>query len=706
MTEIEIERVLTKARKLAEKHLHSEAIKIIIELSIRFPENQQIIEFLQQKIREGGSSKEIDCEKQFSNALKKLYQTSQKSEIIKYSLTYLKVLPNSSKILYILGVAYSQSGQIEEAKTTFEKVLKLYPNHIEAHNNLCIIYRNLGLLDLALRTIKFATKLDPRNAQSFYNEGLVLFSLGSFGKSIESFKKAAAFKPNYAEAYNNCAVAYSELGETNLAIEHYKKAIEINPAYAEAHNNLGSSYIEINQFSDARKKFEKAITINGTFANAFFNLGNLHHKMNAINDAISAYKRAIEIDNNFISAYNNLGLCLNEIGLLQEAIDTFHRAIFINPNSAESYNNLGLSLNELGDFSEAKKAFKKALKIDKCFANAYRNLSPLVKFQKTDPEVTQIASCLKNGNINNFEKCILQYTFGKINEDLEKFQDAFKNYVTAGKLRRVNSDYTIDVDRKLFERIKEEQSKRSELNISLKIDYFKTIPIFILGMPRSGTTLVEQILAAHPEVYAAGEIDYFSELVMPIINGKRPISLKSLEHVRDEYLSKIRKLSDKKSYITDKMPHNFLYIDLIRQILPEAKIIHVKRDPAATCWSNFKQFFSGEGLWYSYDLNDTVEYYTMYRQLMNRWKKWHSDNIYDFDYDILVLEQERLTRLLLQHLGLNWNQKCLYPHKNKSVVKTASLYQVRQGIYQNSSKNWLKFADEINNVFEPLKSLN
>lgn len=671
MSEIEIDGILLNAKNLANKDLHSEATKTIIDLLNRFPENQRIIEFLQEQVREAGSRKEIDCEQHFLNELKKLYQASQKGEIIKYGLLYLKILPNSSKILYILGVAYVQSERIEEAKTSFEKVIKLQPNHIEGLNNLSIIYKSLGLFDLALKTIKLATELEPRHAQSFYNEGLILISLNSYKESIEAFKKA----------------------------------IDIKPTYTEAHNNLACLYIENHHFSKARKAIEQAISIDENFADAFFTLGNLHHKENALNDAISAYRRAIKIDPNFISAYNNLGLCLNEIGLLQDAIDTYVKAISINPNSAEIYNNLGLSLKELGNFSDAKNAFKKALQIDPCFANAYRNLSPLVKFQKTSPEVTQIENCLKNGKIDNFKRCLLHYASAKINEDLEKYQEAFESYVIAGKLRRENIDYSIDVDRKLFDRIREEQARRLEMNICLEIKYFDPTPIFILGMPRSGTTLVEQILVAHPKIHTAGELDFFSELVMPLINQKKSISSQSLEYVRNEYLSKIRKLNYGKPYIIDKMPHNFLYIDLIRQILPEAKIIHVKRDAAATCWSNFKQFFNGEGLWYSYDLKDTVRYYTMYRQLMDYWKKLHCDNIYDLDYDVLVLEQEKITLQLLQHLGLNWSTKCLYPHKNKSVVKTASVYQVRQGIYKNSSKKWLKFADKLNSVFEPLKNL-
>jgi hypothetical protein len=203
-------------------------------------------------------------------------------------------------------------------------------------------------------------------------------------------------------------------------------------------------------------------------------------------------------------------------------------------------------------------------------------------------------------------------------------------------------------------------------------------------------------------VQGAGELKFLSSLGGSIARGDKPLTIENMTEFHMKYLEELAKLSNGYQFVTDKMPHNFLYIALILKALPEAKIIHVKRNPAATCWSNFKHYFSSNGLGYSYDLSDTVQYFNLYQDLMNFWDDLYPDQIYHLDYDRLTVEQELETRQLVEHLGLDWEDACLSPHENKRSVRTASQQQVREKIYSGSSEEWRKYELYLDGAFDAL----
>ena len=227
-------------------------------------------------------------------------------------------------------------------------------------------------------------------------------------------------------------------------------------------------------------------------------------------------------------------------------------------------------------------------------------------------------------------------------------------------------------------------------------------PIFILGMPRSGTTLVEQIVSSHSEVTGAGELDYVRRFGQAISQGEINPSTEVILGFRQIYIEALKKRSNARFIVTDKMPQNFRYVGLILSAFPDANIIHVNRDPSATCWSNYKHFFATKGLGYSYALDDVVTYFGLYRDLMQFWQGHYEDRIYNLSYDNLTINQEDETRKLIQHIGLEWEDVCLSPHNNKRSVRTASSQQVRREIYQGSSQKWRKYEPFINGIFDKL----
>ena len=217
--------------------------------------------------------------------------------------------------------------------------------------------------------------------------------------------------------------------------------------------------------------------------------------------------------------------------------------------------------------------------------------------------------------------------------------------------------------------------------------------------------MVEQIISSHSHVHGAGELGILHRFAAPLSNGNQIINSDSILEVRKSYLNELEKVSNGSPFITDKLPQNFFYIGLILKALPEVKIIHVKRNPAATCWSNFKHYFSSTGLGYSYDIEDTVSYFRMYQDLMSFWDDLYGDHIYHLSYDKLTLEQEPETRKLIEHIELGWEDACLSPQDNKRSVRTASQQQVREKVYTGSSDAWRKFEPYLNGVFDEFEKL-
>jgi len=289
-----------------------------------------------------------------------------------------------------------------------------------------------------------------------------------------------------------------------------------------------------------------------------------------------------------------------------------------------------------------------------------------------------------------------------MNEDIGKLDIAFENYVAGGALRQKLLAYDLEQDRSLFSKIKDTATSLKDIEFNASITATPYTPIFILGMPRSGTTLVEQIISSHSHVHGAGELLFLHRLAASLNCGDQIMNSNSILQVREAYLNKLDKVSNGTPFVTDKMPQNFFYIGLISKAFPEAKIIHVKRDPVATCWSNFKHYFAAAGLGYSYSLEDTRSYFKLYRDLIKFWDDLYGDQIYHLDYDRLTVEQESETRKLIEHIDLDWENSCLLPQKNKRSVRTASQQQVRKKVYTGSSDAWRKFEPYLNGVFDEL----
>ena len=560
---------------------------------------------------------------------------------------------------------YNQ-GELENALKQSEELTLIYPKAYVFWNFVGACSALLGDLDKAIEAFQKVVALKPKNIVAYNNLGNVFQEKGNFTKAIEAYRRALVLQPDFAEAITNMGNVLQKQGKSKRALEFYKKSLSLKPHLAEAHFNMGILLEEQKSYKEAIVAYRKAIVHKPNYFESFYNLGTLLHETQDFEEALKAYKQAIYFKPDFAEAYNNLGNLLKDLDLIEEAIDAYRQAIIFKPD----------------------------------FAVAHRNISNIKNYKPGDEQIPLIQSLIDDPNIKGEQRCNLLYAFAKIKEDSGEFEVALNSYIEAGELRKKELDYDFQGDEQLFGHLKRTapnlvKNPLTDSNLSLTC-----CPIFILGMPRSGTTLVEQIISSHSMVNAAGELPFLGHFGNKIATGERTISRKNLNFVRSSYLKELNNLSDGKLFVTDKMPHNFMYIGLICASIPEAKIIHIGRDPAATCWSNFKHYFPVQGLGYSYNLKDTVNYFELYEDLMSCWDELVGNRIFHLNYDELTVDQENQTKQLLRHLGLDWEASCLSPEKNKRIVKTASQLQIKQKVYKGSSESWKKFEPYLNGIFD------
>ncbi|MCP4024353.1 MAG: tetratricopeptide repeat protein, partial [Desulfobacteraceae bacterium] len=437
---------------------------------------------------------------------------------------------------------------------------------------------------------------------------------------------------------------------------------------------------------------------------AHTNLGNVFMAGGDLTNAEKCYQNALKIDPDHINALNNLGNARKKAGKPEAAESAYQKAIALKPDLAEAHSNLGVIFQENGQLEKAVASFKKAISINPALAETHKYLSFAVRHTEYDQDIKAMERLYNQKTITPQQRMFLGFALGKAFEDLKEYDKAFEYIAQANRLMRSTIHFSIEETQTLFDRITKTFTK-DFFDACNEFGHPDPTPIFIIGMPRSGTTLVEQILASHSRVFGAGERNAFMSLTQNILSrlfstSHHPDTIKTFktisQQIGQEYISTIRQQSHDAKHITDKMPYNFLLVGLIKTCLPNAKIIHCKRNPMATCFSIFKNHFPDtKANLYAYDLNELGQYYNLYQSLMSHWKKVLPNYIHEINYEDLVSAQEKHTRQMLNFCNLPWDKQCLSFHKSKRKVATASAFQVRQPIYEDSVQFWKRYEIEL-----------
>ena len=510
------------------------------------------------------------------------------------------------------------------------------------------------------------------NLQKKIQTVLDLYKEKNLTKSESLCKELLTIYPNVIILYNILGLILTDQKKIDEAIKCYEKGIKIKPDYAMIYNNLGIIYETKEDYIKAENYYKKSINLDNKISEPHNNLGNLYKFLNKYSDSINCYKNAIRL----------------------------------NPKFAASHYNLGIAYKTIGKFEDAKNSLKEAIKLNSFFCIAHRNLSELIKYTKSEDHFNILKELYSNPKINNVQKIELSFALGKAYDDVKDYDKAFHHYSNGNELRRKNINFSIEDEKSAFNNIKK-IFDHSIFTKFLKSGFCDDTPIFILGMPRSGTTLVEQILSSHPSVFGGDELNFIPDLINKTsdftVENISNINIKKLEEIGKKYINQVKKLSNNSKRVTDKLPINFKWIGFIKLILPNSKIIHCTRNPKDNCLSIFKNYFVNPQLNFAYNLEEISEFYLLYIDLMKYWKRIFPNFIIEAKYEKIIENPKKEIQSLVKACNLPWNDNCLKFYDNKRPIKTASDTQARKKIYKSSIDVWKNHENNLK-IFQKLPS--
>jgi tetratricopeptide (TPR) repeat protein len=605
-----------------------------------------------------------------------------------------------------LGMALTARGRIDEAVTHCRSALRLDPNHAGAHHNLGVALAAQGRIDDALAHYERAVALSPDNTGARYDLAQALRAKGRMKDAAGQFERVLMLNPGHTGAHYNLGVALTAQGSPEGAASHYERLLVLNPNHAEAHNNLAIILNEQGRSEEAVAHFRRSLALNPDHPFTHNNLGIALATQGRIGDAIAHYERALILKPDHADAHNNLGFALATEGRMEDSMPHYLRALAINPDHAEAHNNLGCLYKEEGRFEEATEHYERAIAIRPDYGEAHMNRADIKTFAPGDADVTALEALAGRDNLSTNNKLYVNFAAAKALEDSGNYPRAFEHLRKGNALRRRQVNYDEMSNRNFFQRI-------SAVFDSSLFHRFEgqgdpsTIPVFVLGMPRSGSSLIEQILASHPQIQGAGERKDLEIAASGVFTAQYPECVPdadgdSLRRIARAYLDRLPAAADGKVRITDKAPGNFRHIGLIRLIFPNARIIHTVRDPIDTCVSCYSKLFRS-GLEFSYDLAELGRYYRWYEELMTHWRSVvPPDAILDVSYEELVDDVEGQARRLIDYCGLPWDDNCLSFHRNSRPVRTASSVQVRKPLFRSSLQRWRRYEAELAPLLDEL----
>ncbi len=520
-----------------------------------------------------------------------------------------------------------------------------------------------------------------------------LFAQNKLDELIDQADRLAAEFPKSAQPHNILSVAYNAVGDYYAAVDSAEQAIRIQSDYAKAYVNLGNALASLGESDKALDSYRHAVLIDPDFAEGHNNLGAFLISLDRHEEAAETLVMAVNSKPDYFKAWNNLGCAQAELGHSEDAIASFRQAIELNPDSSEAYNNLGGAMLDAGCKQEAMGNFRCAIELNQSYAEAYRQLANLTNFEANHPLYARMQEVFASDHLTDTQRMHLCFGLAKAEDDMDHVEQSFRHLKQGNKLRQDMYGYDIEEDRDLFRRIQSAFSTTRQADRGDADSEF--IPVFILGMPRSGTTLVEQILSSHSMVHGAGEVPTLDHGLNNITWDERGVNADQLRLLRIHYLNWMDNLNVSERLITDKSPLNFRWIGFILQSMPEARIVHIRRDPRATCWSIYRHFFSTHAHGYGYDMDNLTAFYELYVEMMEFWEQRYPDLIHHTCYETLTENQEEETRKLLDYCGLPWEDQCMDFHLSGRAVTTASSQQVRQKMYQGSSNAWRKYEERL-----------
>ena len=655
--------------------------------------------------------------------------------------------PRNPDARNVLGVILHRAGRLEEAMKSIREGIRLNPDVPNYYCNLGEMERQAKNLDAATIALERAIALDPNSVQAWNNLGIVYFDKRQFRKAVEAYEKSIALNPSYAEAYNNLGNAIRMVEGPQAALVEYERAIEQRENYAEAYNNMGTALRDMQRFDEAELAFLRALAFRPSYIEATNNLANLmifqkryDEALRLLGDLLKLYPKdpqtlvnvartqllrgshlqaegavkAVLAENpDSVDALNLYGQICHELDRYDDALVSLERALALDPGNLEALNHYGVVLKSVGRLDDARKAFIRALEVEPRALGAYSNIVDLEKFTPDNPLFIAMRQIIERAKDPEHERfTAMHFALGKAYEDMGEYETSLRHYGIGARQKRSTLNYDEAEVFKFFD----------DIRVTFDEDYFRNkpfegrptkLPIFIIGMPRSGSTLTEQIISSHPKVFGAGEIKTLSASIgmlrvkfpslarfPQLARTMRPTQFGALA---DSYLKAIGSYSETATRVTDKLLTNYYFAGLINTLFPNAKIIHTMRNPVDSCLSSYTKLFQDD-MPHSYDFRELGRYYGKYWELMAHWRKiLPAGAMLEVKYEDLVANPEAKAREVVAFCGLEWDDRCLKFHESDRPVKTASVSQVRQPLYTSSVERWRRYGDGLLPLVEALE---
>ena len=545
-------------------------------------------------------------------------------------------------------------------------------------------------------------------------EAIKLHSEKNFVAAEKIYRKLINNNPKNYDVIRHLGILYQDLGNLETAFNFFTKSLKINPNGFESLNNLGVIHLSNNNYLLALKCFNQSLKIKPDYVPTINNLAGYYHKKQMKKEALLYAKRGLQFQPSNPMALNQFAKALIINSELEEAISVLQNLVSDYPSNDDFKINLASAYKEMGEFKKSKEI------TDKGFIKNYKIISYFVSYvtdkknKLLDEHIAFYENYIKDTKNDIDSKIVVSYSLFNYFRNQDLVNKAGEYLTKANELQFSRQKFNIENEKKFFLKIKE--LFESKKNISLNASDAKLKPIFICGMPRSGTTLCEQIISSHSKVVGAGELNYLCNLIgLEKYVCASEQNIKRFEETlnnhdmliaaREGYLEQLAAHVEKNDtvYVCDKMPHNFVLIGLIKILFPESKIIYCKRDPMDNCFSLYTHKFLEMSHQYSYDQETLGEYYMLHIDLMDYWLGKEDNNIFVLDNEELVQNQESISKKLIEFCDLEWEDECLEFHKNKRQVRTASIEQVRQPMNTKSIGAWKKYESflvELNSVLK------
>ena len=645
----------------------------------------------------------------------KAIQSGMFNRAEKCYLEILKIDPNINEAHNALGFIYTFSKQHEKAVAQLKMILKSHQNDANLHHNLGNNLYELNDYEEAVAHYQTAIKLNPSFIDSYTQCGMVQRKLKKYDLAIECLQQAFKFDNFNPKVLHGLGITYAILEDYPRAIEYLSKAVALAPNNNEINLCLARALEGADLGHDADIQYHNTCSKFPDYLDAFLAYGDLLTKNRFFNEALECFNHAHQLAPEQLDIVEDIGKSYLSMADTDMAVKKFNEVLLKEPKRISSLVGIEQAYQETGKLEAAISVCDQIIAIDAHEPVGYVLKSRVRKSNPEDGLAEHLLKLTENHTLSESHQIDIHFALGKIFDDRNKHEIAFNHYAIANDLKNKSIHYDIS----------ENEARFSKLIEFFNADFFKkqqnigadsNLPIIIVGMPRSATTLTEQIISSHPDVLAAGEVHFWGDTTRGMRHRLHsqfsyPDCLKDIQatHAKDiasEYESTLAKITGANTipkHFTDKMPQNFLNVGLIALLYPNVKIIHTKRDPIDTCLSIFFQNFN-ESHTYAFNMHNLGTYYTQYERLMEHWHHVLPGRIMDLNYADTIADPEYWTRKLISHVGLEWHDACLAPHQLERSVKTASHWQVRQPIYKTSIQRWKNYEPYIQTLIEAINN--